>query len=178
MADSLRLPPRLAAILQDMPLEQLAFSPVPVKPRHDGWTPARQAAFILRLALIGCVAAAAKAVGKSRESAYRLREHQGAASFAAAWDRAQGWGRGQAVDLGLERALLGETRGVYYRGRKIAEEVRHDNRLIIAALRGLVPEPARAEEDLNATFRRLLDEIDPQGAARSAAANDFLPRTA
>jgi hypothetical protein len=177
MADSFRLPPRLAALLEDMPLEQLAFSPVPVKPRHDGWTAARQAAFILRLALIGCVAAAAKAVGKSRESAYRLREHPGAAGFAAVWDRAQGWGRGQAVDLGLERALLGETRGVYYRGRKIAEEVRHDNRLLIAMLQNLPPEPQR-DEDPNETFRQLLAEIDPEGAASPGDSNDILPRTA
>ncbi|HYG47975.1 MAG TPA: hypothetical protein VD846_08535 [Allosphingosinicella sp.] len=75
MDESLRLPPRLAAILEDLPLEELAFVPVPVKPRSDGWTPARQLAFILRLALLGGVAAAAKAVGMSRESAYRLRGH-------------------------------------------------------------------------------------------------------
>jgi hypothetical protein len=174
MAESLRLPPRLAAMLEDMPLEQLAFVPVPVKPRHDGWTPARQAAFILRLALIGCVAAAARAVGKSRESAYRLREHQGAGSFAAAWDRAQGWGRGKAADLGLDRAIFGETRGIYYRGRKIGEEVRHDNGLLIATLRTIAPEPA-TDEDLNGTLRRLLDEIDPGGAAPSPVSNDFLP---
>jgi hypothetical protein len=72
MDESLRLPPRLAAILEDLPLEELAFTPVPVKPRRDGWTPERQLAFILRLALLGGVAAAAKAVGMSRESAYRL----------------------------------------------------------------------------------------------------------
>ena len=54
MADSLALPPRLLALLQDMPLEELAFVPVPVRARHDGWTKARQQGFILRLALGGC----------------------------------------------------------------------------------------------------------------------------
>ena len=175
MDESLRLPPRLAAILEDLPLEQLAFAPVPVKPRRDGWTPARQLAFILRLALLGSVAAAAKAVGMSRESAYRLRERPGAGGFAAAWDKAQGWGRGRAADLATERAIHGEKRGVYYRGRKVGEYVRHDNRLLIAALNRLPPDTT-CDPDPNATLRRLLDEIDPAGAERNA--NGFPPRFA
>jgi hypothetical protein len=162
MDESLRLPPDLAAILEDLPLEELAFVPVPVKSRRDGWTAARQLAFILRLALIGGVAAAAKAVGMSRESAYRLRGRPGAASFAAAWDKAQGWGRGRAADLGMDRAIHGEKRGVFYRGRKVGEYVRHDNRLLIAALNRLPPMPA--DPDPGGTLRRLLDRIDPGGA--------------
>ena len=55
MANSHPLSPRLLAILQDMPLEQLAFVAVPVRARHDGWTKVRQQGFILRLALCGCV---------------------------------------------------------------------------------------------------------------------------
>lgn len=98
-----------------MPLEALAFTPVPVRPRRDGWTAARQQGFILRLALAGCVARAAQAVGKTRMSAYRLRGRPGAESFAAAWDTALGWGRGRAVDLGIERALCGEQLPVTYR---------------------------------------------------------------
>jgi hypothetical protein len=176
MDESLRLPPNLAAILQDLPLHELAFVPVPVKPRRDGWTPERQLAFILRLALIGGVAAAAKAVGMSRESAYRLREHPGAASFAAAWDKAQGWGRGRAADLGTDRAIHGEKRQVYYRGRKVGEYVRHDNRLIIAALNRLPP--VAADPDPAGTLRRLLDEIDPAGSGLRGDSNDFSPRFA
>lgn len=176
MDESLRLPPNLAAILEDLPLDELAFVPVPVKPRRDGWTPERQVAFILRLALLGGVAAAAKAVGMSRESAYRLRQHPGAASFAAAWDKAQGWGRGRAADLGTDRAIHGETRGVYYRGRKIGEYVRHDNRLIIAALNRMPPAPA--DPDPAATLRSLIDSIDPGGSARDRDSNDFPPRFA
>jgi hypothetical protein len=176
MDESLRLPANLAAILEDLPLHELAFVPVPVRPRSDGWTPQRQLAFILRLALIGGVAAAAKAVGMSRESAYRLRQHPGGASFAAAWDKAQGWGRGRAVDLGLDRAILGEKRGVYYRGRKIDEYVRQDNRLIIAALNRLPP-PA-ADPDPGATLRHLLDEIDPGGSEAARESNGFSRRFA
>src|SRR4051812_31894167 len=108
MAESHALSPRLLALLQDMPLEELAFAPVPVKPRHDGWTAERQKWFILRLALGGCVTVAARGIGMTRKSAYRLRERPGAESFAAAWERALGWGQDKTVDVGLERALVGE----------------------------------------------------------------------
>jgi hypothetical protein len=166
MDESLRLPPRLEAALEDLPVGELAFQPVPGGSRRDGWTAARQVAFILRLALIGGVASAARAVGMSRESAYRLRGRPGAASFAAAWDKAQGWGRGRAADIGIERAMYGEKREVHYRGRKVGEYVRHDNRLLIAALNRFPPDTAY-DPDPGATLRRLLDEIDPAGAETS-----------
>ena len=137
MDDSYPLPPRLAALLRDMPLEELAFAPVPVRPRSDGWTVARQQGFILRLALGGCVTRAAKAVGKTKMSAYRLRERPGAESFARARDKAIGWGRGWALDLGFERALCGEEMPVTYRGRRIATRQRFDNRLLMAVLNAM-----------------------------------------
>jgi hypothetical protein len=172
MDDSLSFPPAVAALLEDLPLEELVFAPVPVKARHDGWTPLRQRGFILRLALLGAVAPAAAAVGRSRESAYRLRGHRGAEGFAAAWDKALGWGRRRATDLTIERALVGEVRGIYYRGRKIGEQVRYDNRLLMAAMKALpAPAPCGPADDI-ALFDRLLDEIDPDGRAR-AAAKDF-----
>jgi hypothetical protein len=63
-----------------------AFAPVPLRYRADGWTPGRQADFLGHLAQTRSVAAAARHVGMTRESAYRLREKEGAESFAAAWD--------------------------------------------------------------------------------------------
>ncbi len=62
------------------------FVPVPVRARRDGWTPERQARFLGWLAQTGCVAQAAARAGMARETAYRLRRHAGAASFAHAWD--------------------------------------------------------------------------------------------
>ena len=137
MADSYALAPRLVALLQDMPLEELAFTPVPVKPRHDGWTVERQKWFILRLALGGCVSVAARGVGMTRKSAYRLRDRPGAESFVAAWDRAQGWGQDRTVDVGLERGLLGERVPIVRNGRVVGEIHRHDNRLAMAVLNAL-----------------------------------------
>ncbi|NUT00176.1 MAG: hypothetical protein HOP96_04295 [Sphingomonas sp.] len=56
-------------------------------PRSEGWTPSRQLDFLEKLARTRCVSTAAKSVGMSRESAYRLRGRSSSALFAAAWDR-------------------------------------------------------------------------------------------
>jgi hypothetical protein len=62
-----------------------AFEPVPRKFRHDGWTPARQQAFIAALAASGNVTAACAHVGMTAVGAYYLRRQPGAESFARAW---------------------------------------------------------------------------------------------
>lgn len=115
----------------------IRFRPVKVKARHDGWTPERQRAFIDRLCLIGTVARAARAVGKTPQSAYRLREHKGAGSFRRAWDEALGVSRSHIADVAIERCIEGETVPVVHRGRKVGEWIRHDNRLLVAALGAL-----------------------------------------
>ena len=56
------------------------------KTRCDGWTVERQLAFLTALSRTRSVIKAARAVGMSRESAYRLRGR--AELFAALWDRA------------------------------------------------------------------------------------------
>jgi hypothetical protein len=165
MAESYALPPRLLALLEDMPLEELAFTPVPVKPRHDGWTAERQKGFILRLALGGCVSVAARGVGMTRKSAYRLRDRRGAESFAAAWERAQGWGQDRTVDVGLERSLCGERVPIVRNGRVVGEVHRHDNRLAMAVLNALdrraVARPIMPGEE--AALFRLVETAERMG---------------
>ena len=135
MAKSFPLPPRLQAILDDLPLAELAFTPVPVRARHDGWSPERQSAFIHRLALCGSVSTSARAVGKTRKSVYDLRARPGAESFAAAWDKALGMGQSRQLDIAMERALAGEVKPHFYRGHKCGESIRHNDGLIIAVLK-------------------------------------------
>lgn len=67
-----------------------AFVPVPLRTRVDGWTPLRQAQFLVALARTRSVWQAAAAAGMARETAYRLRGKPGAESFAAAWDAVLG----------------------------------------------------------------------------------------
>lgn len=117
--------------------DYLCFTPVPVKPRHDGWTAERQRAFVMMLAQLGSVRQAAASVGKSRRSAYQLRRREGAGSFAAAWDRALAAGEENAIRLGVERALHGTERPYFYRGRQVASCRVYDNALLRAALRAL-----------------------------------------
>lgn len=87
-----------------------AFTPVPLqRVRADGWTPLAQERFIRALEVMGSVRAALRAVGISRNSAYKLRERPGADSFARAWDAALDFGRSRAFDVMLDRAMNGIT---------------------------------------------------------------------
>ena len=70
------------------PSSALAFTPVPVRPRRDGWTVEKQRAFIRRLAETGVVAEAARYVGMSERSAHRLAQREDAEQFSEAWDAA------------------------------------------------------------------------------------------
>lgn len=148
MSESYPLPPRLAEIAADLPSVLIAFAPVPVRPRRNGWTAERQRGFILRLALSGCIAASAQAVGMSRRTAYRLRDHPGGAGFAAAWDAALRIGVDTRKDFALERAVAGEVRPVFYRGRKVGEQVHFDAGLTIAVLRARSTAPSHDEARL------------------------------
>src|SRR3954471_3926557 len=64
----------------------IAFTPVPLRRRADGWTAELQLGFILALSRGLSPGEAARSVGKNRQNAYALRKRPGAASFAAAWD--------------------------------------------------------------------------------------------
>ena len=123
---------------------RIPFRPVPVKARHDGWTAARQRGFIDRLCITGIVARSARAVGKSPQSAYRLREHQGAASFARAWDEALASGQSYQIDVGMARSLVGEEVPVMRKGVCVGVKRRFDNRLAMATLNALDRRAARS----------------------------------
>jgi hypothetical protein len=84
MSDSSSPHPAAAGIRACPAFREIPFEPVPVKKRHDGWTAERQRGFIDRLCVTGGVARAARAMGKTAQSVYRLREHPGAESFARA----------------------------------------------------------------------------------------------
>lgn len=117
-----------------MAFHHIPFRPVPVKARHDGWTPQRQRGFIDRLCLSGNVARSARAVGKTPQSAYRLRDHEGAASFRQAWDKALANGQSYQIDIGMERSLLGERVPIVRGGVCVGVRHRFDNGLTIATL--------------------------------------------
>lgn len=71
-----------------MQRHRIRFTPVRLKVRHDGWTAARQIRFIEELAATKSIVRACQAVGMSRMSAYKLRDHPDAGQFRLAWTKA------------------------------------------------------------------------------------------
>jgi len=120
--------------------DPLVFTPVPsTSTRHDGWTPARQARFILLLASHGGVSAAARAIGMTPQSANRLRKRPGAEGFARAWDAALEEGRIRAHDEAMRIGREGRLVPITRNGRLVGHRRVLDNRLLFAACYG---EPA------------------------------------
>lgn len=119
--------------------ENTPFGPVPVRYRHDGWVPDRQAAFIEALAESGCVGAAAKAVGMSRGAAYALRRRHDAQAFRLAWDAATDLAVGRLADAALARAIHGVAVPVFRGGEQIGERRHYNERLTMFLLRSRDP---------------------------------------
>ena len=113
-----------------MTAHPLDFAPVPVKPRHDGWTAERQRTFIQCLAETGCVRTAC-AVGIAPRSAYRLREHGKAAGFRAAWDHATSLATARLTSIAFDRAINGSVERIYRNGELVEERRKPSDRLLM-----------------------------------------------
>ena len=111
------------------------FTPTPLRPRHDGWTTARQIAFVEALADCGCVEEACTRVGMSRASAYALRRHAASGSFREAWDAAIDSALHLLEDAAVGRAIHGVSRPIFYKGEQVGEWRHHDERLAMFLLR-------------------------------------------
>jgi hypothetical protein len=123
----------------------LAFTPVPQERRRTyGWSVVQQERFILALEAMGSVGPAAKAVGMGRSSAYRLRERDGAESFAQAWDRAIEMGRQRMFDYAIDRAMNGVTTVRVLRGGSISVACGPDMKLVQSAFRDTTPPVLKA----------------------------------
>ncbi|HEX8364485.1 MAG TPA: hypothetical protein VF603_04285 [Allosphingosinicella sp.] len=159
------------------------FDPVPVRPRHDGWTPARQVAFIRALAECGCVREACRRVGMSAESAYELARRPDAQSFRAAWEVALDNAVRRVGDNAFSRALNGVEIPHFYKGELIGTHRRYDERLTMFILR--YRDPIRYGKHLDrmgvAGLRedRALDLADALAWVRSDAEREAagLPRS-
>jgi hypothetical protein len=111
------------------------FTPVPVRPRHDGWTAERQIAFLEKLADCGSVSAAARHVGMSRESARKLRRRSGSDAFRDGWDAALDCGYAEVEESAMERSKNGVARPIFYQGEQVGEWRYFDERLTMFLLR-------------------------------------------
>ncbi len=111
------------------------FGPVPVRYRHDGWTPDRQLVFIQTLAATGCVDQSCAAVGMSRSSAYALRQRHDAAAFRLAWDAASDAAVPILSDAAMSRSIHGVPVPIFWKGEQIGERRHYDERLTMFLLR-------------------------------------------
>jgi hypothetical protein len=115
--------------------------PVPRARRVDGWSPQAQRRFIEALADCGSVTDAARSVGMSVTSCYRLRREPGAEGFAVAWDAANAEASKTLVDVAFDRALRGTDEPVLDKyGQIIATRRRTSDRLLMFLLRAHHPE--------------------------------------
>ena len=119
---------------EDDPL--LGFAPFlhPV-PRRNSITPEKQRAFVATLAATGIVTQAARSIGVSLESLYKLRHRAGAEGFSAAWDAALDRGFARLEDCALERAIAGEERPVVWDGQVVTSWKRYDTALLTFLLK-------------------------------------------
>ena len=103
---------------------------VPPRPeRHNQWTRAKMVAFLRELAATQSVAAAARAVGMSRTSAYNLRNRLAGQPFALGWEVALECGMHALAHAVMDRAVNGEEVPLYYHGELVGTTRRYDNRL-------------------------------------------------
>jgi hypothetical protein len=116
-------------------MNQPLFTPVPVRPRHDGWTLHRQKAFIHALAETACVEEACRRVGISAQSAYALRRRPDASLFRDAWEAALDYGYHRLEEAALKRAVEGVPRPIFYHGEQVGEWRDFDERLTLWLLR-------------------------------------------
>jgi hypothetical protein len=111
-----------------------AVPDTPRAERHDGWTLDKQLAFLRALSATHSVAEAARSVGLSRTSAYRLRSKLKGKPFDLAWEVAFHHSFDVLAHAALERALNGVEVPVYYQGEMVGTYRRFDERLTVALL--------------------------------------------
>lgn len=191
--------PGARADLRAVPPAAPATAPGDVRIRADGWGLDRQTAFLRALSATHSVTEAAKSVGRSRQSAYRLRSRLKGQPFDLAWEVAFHHSFDVLAHAALERALNGVERPVFYKGEQVGSYRRFDEGLTRTLLRSqtmggnpmfgrLAPMAERHARDFESLLARLaggeavetgaLTPADPaefDGLKRDSARENFCP---
>lgn len=109
-------------------MDQSNTPKVPKRARHDGWTPARQRAFLIALGVGGCVTDACRAVGISTTSAYRAKARMPA--FAAAWDKSLARMSPVLEFAAYQRGVEGWDEPVFQGGKLVGHRKRYSDNLL------------------------------------------------
>ncbi|MCB2075001.1 MAG: hypothetical protein H6917_18085 [Novosphingobium sp.] len=92
------------------------------------------AEFLRQLSATHSVSASARAVGMSRQSAYRLRSRLKGMAFDVAWDVAFQHSYDNLAHAALERALNGVEIPVFFKGEQVGSYRKFDEKLTLALL--------------------------------------------
>ncbi|WP_066555325.1 hypothetical protein [Croceicoccus bisphenolivorans] len=109
-------------------------SNLPHRPSGPHWTRPKMAGFLRMLAATHSVSEAARSVGMSRQSAYRLRSRLKGEPFDIAWETAFRHGYDNLAHAALERALNGVEVPHYCNGELVGTSRKYDERLTVALL--------------------------------------------
>jgi hypothetical protein len=177
-ATDIVVPPSDTPYLDDHGFDPADYRWVPVrrKPRADGWSESKQRDFIETLADGGSVSEAARAVGMSASTAYRLRRSPGGEAFARAWDAAVAQAVGMLVDVAFDRAINGTIEPVLdAEGRRIGSKHRPGDRMLMFLLAAHYPDRygkqrrRRRREAAVPTIAEALDRLAPVEPAEPQA---------
>lgn len=166
----------------DLP-DFLRFTPVPVRARSNGWHPDVQRRFVLHLARGAGPGEAARHVGRSKQTAYALRERADAGGFADAWDTAVAFAaaardaraaRGPVLtQSGLEVILVPR----FYRGRLVGFVQKEDHRRALRTLGQLDRFAARMSPARVDAAMRCAEALAAREDAETDQTDRMSPRT-
>lgn len=126
-------------------------APLPAPEAGEGrWSRAKQTQFLQHLAASHSVAAAARSVGMSRQSAYRLRARLKGQPFDRAWGAAFDMVFNALAHAAMERAIHGVEVPYLHKGEVVHVGRRYDERLTLGLLRlryDLLPNPSPLHTD-------------------------------
>ena len=111
------------------------FEPAKLRPRHDGWSAERQIGFVQAIAEGATIDSAARRVGMTRDSAYKLRRRPCGMSFRNGWDAAIDCNMPELEQAAIERSKNGVVRPIFYKGEQVGEWRHFDERLTMFLLR-------------------------------------------
>jgi hypothetical protein len=159
-------PPLVSDCLGDVLAERIAdtveesFPPGSRKPRHDGFTPEKIAAFLRDLAATGVVEHAAAAAGLSAAAAYAFRNRRQGRAFATMWDAILvNRTRARLASELQGRAIAGCVSVRKRDGEVVGEYHYYDNRLAMSLLTRL-DRLADRESASEAHLRALSEDMD------------------
>ena len=166
--------PEAALIVPGLP-SHTASQPL-TSARANGWTPERQRIFCETLAECGNVDMAAKAVGMTRQSAYRLRRRSEGRSFSLAWDAALKIARGRLMSEVIDLASEGISETIIKDGEIVAERRRRDPRILLTVIERLNKMEDRAEDRITSCVAQEFDEFLDCMTGVSGAEADLSPQ--